>query len=118
MSIRKRETQRDGRSISDQNAGVMFTPSEDELREMIAKRAFNLYEERDAGCGDEQTDWLRAEQEVIAMLMELPGIDNVEAPAPGPSVGAKSGGRKVTKTRSARTSLPLKRNRKMKDIPA
>ena len=118
MSIRNREIPRDGRSISDQKAAVMFTPSADDLREMIARRAYSFFEERGAGCGNEQADWLRAEQEVIAMLMELPDIDNAEAPAPAPSVGAKSGGRRVTITRSARASLPIKRNRKAKDIPA
>ena len=119
MSTRKRETPRDKRSISEQKPGAMFTsPSADELREMIARRAFNLYEERGAGCGNEQTDWLRAEQEVIAMLMELSDIDNAEAPAPASLIDAKSGERRVTMTRSARSSLPIKRNRKAKDIPA
>jgi len=118
MSIRKRETLKDGISISHQKAALMLTPSADELREMIARRAYNLYQERAAGSGNEQTDWLRAEQEVIAMLMELPDIDNEDAPVPASSVGPKSGGRRVTIAQSPRASLPLRRNRKTKDIPA
>ncbi len=38
------------------------------LSELIAQRAYELYEERGRGDGEELNDWLRAEAEVQAML--------------------------------------------------
>ncbi|MGH9832768.1 MAG: DUF2934 domain-containing protein [Blastocatellia bacterium] len=38
------------------------------LSELIAQRAYELYEERGRGDGEELNDWLRAEAEVQALL--------------------------------------------------
>ena len=35
-----------------------------DLRELIARRAYEIYEERGMGHGDDINDWLRAEAEV------------------------------------------------------
>jgi hypothetical protein len=58
--------------------------------ELIARRAYELYESRGSGPGDELTDWLTAEREVLAgatsLKQEAPcDIDNpkvVAAPEP------------------------------------
>lgn len=39
-----------------------------ELRDLIAQRAYELYEERGRGDGADMSDWLRAETEVKASL--------------------------------------------------
>ena len=39
-----------------------------DLRELIARRAYEIYEERGSGHGDDLNDWLRAEAEVKSAL--------------------------------------------------
>jgi hypothetical protein len=39
-----------------------------DLRELIARRAYEIYEERGRGHGDDVNDWLRAEAEVKSTL--------------------------------------------------
>ena len=46
------------------------SPSAVEAREMIASRAYELYEQRGAGSGDALSDWLRAEAELVTMLLQ------------------------------------------------
>jgi hypothetical protein len=43
-----------------------------ELRELIATRAYELYKQRDSEFGDELSDWLKAEGEVVRMLLAEP----------------------------------------------
>jgi len=58
--------------------------------ELIARRAYELYESRGSGPGDELTDWLTAEREILAGATTLKeeepcGIENpqvVAAPEP------------------------------------
>ena len=50
--------------------GVML--SADDLREVIARRAYEFYELRGTELGDELSDWLRAEAEVVTMLLAEP----------------------------------------------
>jgi hypothetical protein len=42
--------------------------SDDELRALIALRAYKLYLDRGDGSGDHLSDWLKAEAEVFAAL--------------------------------------------------
>lgn len=42
--------------------------SDDELRALIALRAFKIYQQRRDGAGDDLSDWLKAEAEVLATL--------------------------------------------------
>lgn len=51
---------RDGRSP----AGDGRENAEGGLRELIARRAYEIYEERGQTHGDDMADWLRAEHEV------------------------------------------------------
>ena len=43
-----------------------------EVRELISRRAYELYEQRDGEIGDELRDWLKAEGEVVRMLLAEP----------------------------------------------
>ena len=56
-------------------------PGPNEVRELIARRAYELYENRGDNFGDEIGDWLQAEDEIVAMLVSLPiEIAQLEAP--------------------------------------
>jgi hypothetical protein len=46
-----------------------ISPSASEVRELIASRAYELYKHRGTAFGDELTDWLNAEAEVVTMLL-------------------------------------------------
>ena len=49
--------------------------SDEEISELIAQRAYDLYQQRGAEVGGELSDWLRAEVEVRELLprpQELP----------------------------------------------
>ena len=46
--------------------------SASEVREVIARRAYDLYKLRSPESGDEMSDWLRAEAEVVTMLLADP----------------------------------------------
>src|SRR5262245_23094251 len=57
------------------------TPAPNEVRELIARRAYELYENRGENFGDEISDWLQAEDEIVTMLLSLPiEVAQVEAP--------------------------------------
>ena len=62
------------RTREDQTVGSMtdVTLSASEVREVIARRAYDLYKLRGTEFGDELSDWLRAEAEVVAMLLAEP----------------------------------------------
>jgi hypothetical protein len=74
--------------------------------ELIARRAYELYESRGSGPGDELTDWLAAEQEVLAgtaasLEQEAPrGIDNPEIVA---ARGPRKKASKATPTVASRS---------------
>ena len=44
------------------------TDGQIDLREMIARRAYEIYEERGGSHGDDLNDWLRAEAEVKSAM--------------------------------------------------
>jgi hypothetical protein len=48
------------------------TLSANDLREAIARRAYEFYKLRGTELGDELSDWLRAEAEVVTMLLAEP----------------------------------------------
>lgn len=48
------------------------TLAPDEVRELIARRAYELYENRGDRTGNEISDWLKAEEEIATMLLSLP----------------------------------------------
>jgi hypothetical protein len=56
--------------------------SGEEIHELIARRAYELYQQRGAEAGDELSDWLRAEAEVLA---------SIPTPARKQAIGAAAG---------------------------
>ena len=67
MLRRKSKADRTGRSSTEPGIGNLY--------ESIARRAYELYELRGSGPGDELTDWLMAEREILA------GVTGLEATA-------------------------------------
>ncbi|HEY6402428.1 MAG TPA: DUF2934 domain-containing protein [Blastocatellia bacterium] len=51
-------------------AGNYDTDGQIDLRELIARRAYEIYEERGRSHGDDINDWLRAEAEVKSTLKQ------------------------------------------------
>ena len=51
------------------------TPAVEELRRLIAMRAYEIYELRGGGHGNEAEDWFRAEREILAALGDGPSAD-------------------------------------------
>jgi Protein of unknown function (DUF2934) len=95
------------------NSEVMFTefhsqltniqiPAPNEVREMIARRAYKLYENRGDKFGDEISDWLQAEDEVVTMLLSLP----IDSGKPESYEGARPG-----RTASPRSKKSFKATR-------
>jgi len=60
----------------------IHTPGPNEVRELIARRAYELYENRGDNFGDEISDWLQAEDEIVSMLLSLP-IEAAPVETPG-----------------------------------
>lgn len=60
-------------AATDQLSNILYSAlSACEVRELIARRAYDLYKQRDAEFGDELSDWLKAEGEVVRMLLAEP----------------------------------------------
>ncbi|HEU0178196.1 MAG TPA: DUF2934 domain-containing protein [Blastocatellia bacterium] len=51
-------------------AGNYEADGQIDLRELIARRAYEIYEERGGSHGDDINDWLRAEAEVKSTLKQ------------------------------------------------
>ena len=60
----------------------VHTPGPNEVRELIARRAYELYETRGDNFGDEISDWLQAEDEIVTMLLSLPD-ESAQLDGPG-----------------------------------
>lgn len=54
-----------------------FQLSDDELRALIELRAYKIYQQRGDGAGDNLSDWIQAEAEILASL----GIPAKETPS-------------------------------------
>ena len=50
---------------------MVGSPSDEETCELIAQRAYELYQQRGAEVGAELSDWLKAEVEVRELLPRL-----------------------------------------------
>ncbi|HKA19418.1 MAG TPA: DUF2934 domain-containing protein [Blastocatellia bacterium] len=75
------------------------TPAPNEVRELIARRAYELYENRGHDFGNEISDWLQAEDEIVTMLLSLPiDVAQVEAPDDPRPPRARARTRKTIKT--------------------
>ena len=62
----------DGTVRDSQHSMTCASLSAGEVRELIANRAYELYKERGTGFSDEIGDWLRAEAELVTMLLAEP----------------------------------------------
>jgi hypothetical protein len=49
--------------------------SPEELRQRIARRAYEFYEQRGFDRGDELEDWLKAEDEIVTILLQTAVVD-------------------------------------------
>lgn len=45
--------------------------ADERVRNLIGRRAYELYLERGGGFGKDQEDWARAEEDVVSLLQEL-----------------------------------------------
>jgi len=73
MSERTNESPVTNEAMSRQLGNMMYPDlSACEVRDLIATRAYDLYKQRDAEFGDELSDWLKAEEEVVRMLLAEP----------------------------------------------
>jgi len=79
------------------------SPSASEVRDMIARRAYELYKHRGAGVGDELSDWLKAEGEVVTLLLAEP-MEQVEIEMPKARTAKR-------KSDSSRAAKPVNRPR-------
>ena len=112
MLRRTSETRKAGWGADRPPAKVsIIPPSENDLRELIAIRAYELYAQRGSALGDETTDWLMAEAEVLSCLQTRP-LD--PQPAPRSRNGAKKVAPKVTAPSRAPRTLAATSNRKNK----
>jgi hypothetical protein len=108
--------------VSDQLSGVLYSAlSACEVRDLIATRAYELYKQRDAEFGDEVSDWLKAEGEVVRMLLAEPQ-ETVETGILNPPIAKRT--KAATSTRKAangarpRVSRWSKRKDTLKANPA
>lgn len=73
MSKRTSEGHATNEAVSNQLRNMAHdSPSAFEVRALIARRAYELYNQRGAEFGDELSDWLKAEGEVVTMLLAEP----------------------------------------------
>ena len=73
------------------------TLSANDLREVIARRAYEFYELRGTEFGDELSDWLRAEAEVVTMLLAEPEETDRTSTGNGQPAGRKRNARGAMK---------------------
>ena len=89
-----------------------ISPSECDVRELVAIRAYELYLKRGRDGGDEVSDWMMAEAEVLSYLETNPLY---EQPRVSRSVnGAKKGGKKPavpSRARKPRGATSSRKNR-------
>lgn len=98
------------------NASII-PPSADELRDLIARRAYELYEQRGAGYGDELSDWLSAEQEAIGVLLTQPSDVAIEQIPLRPLADEGNGKRRIKAVRGAGASTKMHGSSRRKSKP-
>jgi len=73
MSERTSGVRVTNRAVSNQLRNMAhISLSASEVRELIACRAYELYRHRGTEFGNELSDWLKAEEEVVTMLLAEP----------------------------------------------
>ena len=117
MSERTSEGQVTNRAVSNQLHNMAhISLSTGEVRELIASRAYEFYKHRGTEFGDELSDWLKAEEEVVTMLLAEPQETDETEQRNG---RAPARTRNVTARRKAANSARprLSRLSKRKDAP-
>jgi hypothetical protein len=112
MPRRTSETKKAGLGTDGAEANSsLISPSECDMRELIALRAYELYVQRGAAGGDEATDWLTAEAEVLSCLRTNPLYEPPRVPRSvngtkkaAPKLAARS--RKTLGATSSRKTRP------------
>ena len=72
--------------------------SDDEIREKVALRAYEIYEDRGGNHGRDLDDWLQAEDEVLAEIEEKKALYGRKQPSTTQSVEAVESTRRMKKT--------------------
>jgi hypothetical protein len=103
------------------NDPVYPTLSANQVRELISRRAYEIYTQRETGSADELSDWLTAEAEVVTMLLTDPQ-ETVELKDPkGPAAARPRTVARVSKAANGarqRVSRWSKRKTELKSNPA
>ena len=89
------------------------TPAPNEVRELIARRAYELYENRADSLGDEISDWLQAEDEIVTMLLSLP-VEVAQPEISHDSVTPRSFARKRTIKTTRKKAINGSKSNKVK----
>ena len=73
MSERTSESPVTNEAMSYRLSNMMYPDlSACDVRELISRRAYELYKQRDGEIGDELSDWLKAEGDVVSILLAEP----------------------------------------------
>ena len=82
MPRRTSKTERAGWGTDRSSVNLHISPSECDMRELVAIRAYELYLQRETAGGDDVTDWLTAEAEVRSCLQANPLYERTRIPRP------------------------------------
>lgn len=109
-------------TVSPQLSNILYSAlSACEVRDLIATRAYELYKQRDAEFGDELSDWLKAEGEVVRMLLAEPqetGETEILNPPIANRTRAATSATKAANGARPRVSRWSKRKNALKGNPA
>jgi len=106
MSERTNESPVTNEAMSYHLSNMMYRDlSACEVRDLIATRAYELYKQRNAEVGDELSDWLKAEGEVVRMLLAEPQ-ETGETEILNPPI-AKQTRAAISTTKAANGARPL-----------
>ena len=82
MPRRTSKTERAEWGTDRSSVDLHISPSECDVRELVAIRAYELYLQRETAGGDDVTDWLTAEAEVRSCLQTSPMYERTSITQP------------------------------------
>jgi hypothetical protein len=68
LNVKKKSERKPKTAATGQPALMASMISPEELHERISRRAYQLYEQRDPNGGDQLSDWIRAENEILELI--------------------------------------------------
>ena len=90
LHLRSKNQRKSKTSATQQPASPELLITSEGLHEQIARRAYELYEQRGAdGSGDHLSDWIRAEAEVLQAI-QSPKVAEVEVPTSRSKAGRRA----------------------------